>query len=295
MFFQSHLKLDVIPEIKRLRPHAKDNLFLCDASGFHDKMSQLGLGSSRVINNSLLTGDLSRVKQSEKMLKKLSEEQFLSRMWSQTSDVVGALPNVPAFIAGQPLNMRRRNRLKRPAGPLSIFLECTGSGSSMGNSVVQAGRGAALLALTQVLSEQRAVELWVCVTFGTRDELNGLICKVETTPLDLARAAWMLTSLNEMSMMGSYTMTSIIGHHPGSWAYGTPDLERRYSGEIFGRFLSTGSEVLYVPAMFSHDPLVSDPYGWLKNMLVKYGGNTYERGDEEQAGEVVTGFVEFST
>lgn len=298
MFFQKHLGIRCIPEVLAHRPGARDNLFLCDASGLRERIAQFGpmaymteQDQLRVITK-LQDGDMSLVAESDAFINKLMDEQFLSRAWGQRTDVMGSLPDVPAFIAGQPMNMRRRVRLKKPVGPLSIFLETTGSSQVMeGSTPIK--RGAALLALTRVLSEQRPISLWTCATYGSHNELNGLICRVETTPLDLARAAWMLVDLTSMAHACYEVMHRILGYSPGSWAYGTPDLERRYSGDIFSRFLEPGSDVLFVPAMFAGDPLCRDPYRWLRDMLTKYGGDTVTRDSEDDAaGDTLTGYTE---
>lgn len=285
MFFSSHLNVEPIPEIKAVRPAARDSIMLCDAAGFAE---QIGDDPSWITyKRGLIEGDLSLVAKSDEFLRNLEEKLITTRTFCNVVSPVGALPIVPAFIAGQSNNMRLRMRRKKPAGPLSIFLECTGSAGSM-DTERAALRGAAMLALVRKLGDYRPITLWLCVTYGLTNTMNGLLIKVETTPLDLARSAHMLCGLRMTASVGYNVIAKTIGRVPGSWSYGTPDLERRWCGEIFKRFLEPGSDVLYVPAAFSRDRTISDPARWLQDMLVQYGGESVEDGVEAEE----TGFME---
>lgn len=285
-FFQSHLNVECIPEIKRVRPQAHDNIMLCDVPGLIERMEQSVSGADSFIQNyyrdhleKMRRGDLSKVPLSDKYLCDLEDDVFLSKAWHNETGVIGALPNIPAYLAGVPTNMRNRVRAKKPQGPLSIFLECTGSGSTMREHAL--GRGAAMLALVRALSDQRPVDLWLCVTYGTTNEMNGMLCRIETMPLDLGRAAHMLCSLPTTASIGGDIIAQVIGHNPGSWSYGVPELERKWCGEIFKRFLHPYSEVLYVPAALTGDGGLGDARVWLRNMLVKYGGESVVRRDDD--------------
>jgi hypothetical protein len=112
--------------------------------------------------------------------------------------------------------------------------------------------------------------------------MNGLLVRIETTPLDLGRAAHMLVKLDRAASYGADVLKQAIGHNPGSWSYGTPELERRYCGEIFKRFLHPDSDILYVPAAYLGDSNIANPAKWLDDMLVKYGGATVERDEESE-------------
>lgn len=286
MMYLEFMDRDPIPEILAIRPNAKDSIVLCDAGGLARKFSEMGLHD---MAKGVGEGDASLVTRADEYIRRLEDEQFLSKAWDVRSDVVGSLPNVPAYLAGQPASMRRRVRLKKPQGPLVLFLETTGSGSLADRAHY---RGAAMLALVQLLSAQRPVELYVCTTFGEYNTMNALVCKVETTPMDLARSCWMLINLSKMSMRGHDLLRNIRqGRSPGSWSYGTPDLERKYCGEIFGRFLTPGSELLYVPAAFGGDHGLDSAHVWLKAMLKKYGGDSVVREDDEVVAD--TGFNEW--
>ena len=159
--------------------------------------------------------------------------------------------------------------MKKPAGPLSIFLETTGSSGVTGE------RGAAMLALVRLLNEYRPVDLWVCVTFGQREMMNGLLIRVDTRPLALAHAAHMLSSLPDTAYCGGKVLNGLGLSWIGGWSYGVPELERKWCGEIFKRFLEPGSDVLYVPAAFLTDGGASRWSG-LKRCSLNMAGETME-------------------
>lgn len=292
-FWQAHLNVPCIPEIKAVRPHARDNIMLCDAASFADKIEAYGARPGHdymalqfaPFIAKLRTGDPSLVYLSDKYIRDLEEQGFLSKAWHARQDCIGSLPIVPAFIAGQPMNMRRRERTRKPQGPLSIFLESTGSASTMSErETIQ--RGAAMLALVRILSEQRPVDLWICTTFGTHNEMNGLLCRIETQPMDIGRAAHMLTQIGMVASAGHSIIQDAIGHSPGSWSYGTPELERTYCGDIFCRFLHPGSDIVYVPAALTGDSSLSNHGQWVRAMLLRYGGDSVERDDDPEESEI---------
>lgn len=272
---------EAIEEIKAVQPFARDNIFLTDCLGFAERIqanrfSMFG-ESSGEYKEKVIHGDISRVQESDEFLAKFEEEVPRSRTWVNTAELVGSLPIVPAFLAGVPNNMRQRVRVRRPAGPLSIFLECTGSAGSMGSAAN--ARGAAMLALVRILNEYRAVDLWLCVTYGDRGVMHGMLIRVETRPLDLARAAHMLAALHDTAFVGANVLRGAGCQWQHGWSYGVPELERKWCGEIFKRFLHPGSDVLYVPAAYLADNW-RDPTQWLKDMLERYGGETIEREED---------------
>lgn len=286
-----------IPEIEALRPKARDSIVLCDVGGLVKKLRLIEASGSlphyartqRGRVDDLERGDASLGAKADEYIRKLEEEQFLSRAWAQCSDVVGSLPNVPAFLSGHPQSMRRRVRLKKPQGPLALFLECTGSGGAEWSAAI---RGSAMLALVRILESQRPIDVYVCVTYGEYNTMNAVVCRVETRPLDLARAAYSLVNLNTMAALGRAIIADFRpDRNPGSWSYGTPDLERRYCGEIFRRVLTPDAEILYVPAAFARDSGLGSAYDWLRRMLKKYGGDAVVREDDEVDPD--TGFREY--
>jgi hypothetical protein len=221
-------------------------------------------------------GDNGLVAESEKFLASIEDQIPLSRGWVNVDDVVGAIPNVPAFLAGHPQHMRRRQRMARDNSPLTIFMDLTSSAMISARDVTK--RGVVLLALTRMLVEHRPVELWV----GTAKDIRsgypkGSGCaawKIDTAPLDLARSAYHIGAA-AMARGFGYGLTDALFRTGGGWPFGDVDLHRQTAAErlkaVFGF-----SEMLYIPPIHLKDQMTTDPIGWLKKQMKQYVNN----GDE---------------
>lgn len=137
-------------------------------------------------------GDAARVAQADAMLARLEDAVgFEARRWRAVDAVAGGVPNVPAYLSGAPLAMRRRARVMDAAAPLTIAVEL-GVSASVGERTI-ARRGAAALALARIAAGSRPVELWAY--FAARDGSGAgdavMAVRVDTAPVDVARAAWL--------------------------------------------------------------------------------------------------------
>lgn len=206
------------------------------------------------------TGDYSLVEQSESMLKLIEDQVPVSKGWRNVDDVVGAVPNVPAFLAGHPQCMRRRERTMRESAPLTIFMNLTSSMAIPQEKILK--RGIVLLALTRLLVEHRAVELWVgsSLSNSTR-EICTAAWRIDTAPLDLARAAYHISSVAMSRLFGYATCEQLIDKHIGG--YGHDDVEQLK--QVAGWY-----DVMYIPAIRYNDPMVDNPVGWIKNVMKQY-------------------------
>jgi hypothetical protein len=220
-------------------------------------------------------GDLSGVAASDKIMDAIELDAPMTQAWRVTSDVVGGVPNVPAFLAGHPLCMRRRERVTSEQAPLAIYVSLE---LSAGISVdVMRKRGTALLALVRRLSNVRPVELYVCCSIGNNGQAAHIIVKVDTSPLDLARAAHLLTCPSVTRGLAYTTGAHLLRKHLGSawsgdWAFGNVKTYRDNAREIFASVAPAGSEALYITAAHSSDKSVTNPVAWLRDMIAQYGG-----------------------
>lgn len=224
----------------------------------------------------LQEGELSRVATSDKFLAKLEDKfQFETGRFRTIDAISGGLPNVAAFLAGSPLNMRRRQRVADDVGPLTIVADTASSGN-IGAADLEK-RGAAILALVRILSGLRPVTLYAGVCHGNSkqaaDGLNAVFTRVETAPLDLARAAFILANPGAARGVGYGIACNEFGGEYGyiPWAFGDADLTRKYGPECFGRVFP-GSEILYLPSVFATDKSIKEPEKWLMEQVAKYGG-----------------------
>ena len=266
----TQFKQSSIEEIRRLQPQAVDHFALCDIGGLVAKMRTLGMHNDAA---RLEQGEPELTAKADAFLKKFEDEIFLGKGHANVDDVVGAIPNVPAFLAGHPQHMRRRHKERNSRGPLVMMLELTGSSGAMDT---RHGRGAAMMALARLLTVSRPVEMWIMTTYGERNYMNMLACRMDTTPLDVARAASLLCD-NARSANLSAT-SNVVGRTMGrgSWSYGAQELERGWSGEALKRVVCPGAEVLFIPAAYYSDNM-RDPEQWVRDMLKKYGMSAVPR------------------
>lgn len=218
-------------------------------------------------------GDLSEVAASEPLLEQL-EAMFPAPTARRrvVDDVAGAFPNVQAFIAGTPLTMRRKVRQESEFAPLAIVVNLMASSGCPVEAVRR--RGVAVLALVRALSARRPVELYVGITCageqGSKDSAN-VYWKIDTAPLDLARAAYfmvcptVLRSLCFGAVCGLYNTDKSI-----PWAWDAYNASRAHFQTSIARAFPHVSEVLAVPGMTMHDTF-SDPVAWVAKHVRQYG------------------------
>jgi hypothetical protein len=221
------------------------------------------------------TGDLAGVPASDKILDKIETETFVSRVWENKNDVVGGVPNVPAYLAGHPLTMRRRERVLSEQGPLSIFVSLELSAAIDAETMRK--RGVAMLALVRLLSNVRPVTLWAVCAVGNSKTAVNILTRIDTSPLDLARAAHVLTNPCVTRGLCLAIADEMHKKHFGSgwyggWAYGSHDTYRTNARETFRAAVADNGEALLIPAAHKDDQCVNDPIAWLKLMLAQYGG-----------------------
>lgn len=139
-------------------------------------------------------GDMSSVSRSDALLADMECVELESPRRAWRDDVAGAVPNVQAFIAGHPLAMRRRVRTLDAAAPIAIVVDI-GANAAVKTDQIER-RGAAILALVRTLAARRPVELWAGSILAADGGINAsaTFFRIETTPLDLARAAFVLTN-----------------------------------------------------------------------------------------------------
>lgn len=214
-------------------------------------------------------GDNALVKDSEEFMRQIEDVVPLTRGWRNVDDVVGGMPIVPAYLAGHPLCMRRRERTMKQTAPLVVYMDLTSSGMVSSRDVQK--RGVALLALVRQLAAHRPVELWIGASLGgyDRDPLSGTICwRIDTAPLDLARAAFYI-SATVMSRGFGYSLAQHLLGTGGSWPFNDYDKHCRTAKERLAAVFP-GKEIMYVPPIMGTDELVREPVKWLKRTLAQY-------------------------
>jgi len=220
-------------------------------------------------------GDLDGVAASDAYLTRFEALAPMRGAWRVRDDVTGGVPNVPAFLAGTPLTMRRRERVATETAPLSIAVDLVSSQSVSADDLKK--RGALILALVRALSATRPVELWIGAssTVGTRSTEGAwhVWTRLDTAPLDLARAAHVMTC----PAVARGMMYAMLGHMSETegdylkWPYNNHQWSRANMRGVLSRVIGSG-DMLTIAAPHTNDELVNEPEQWFERMLKDYGG-----------------------
>jgi hypothetical protein len=214
-------------------------------------------------------GDNAAVAKSERYLSEMAAYMPESARRAYIDDVAGATPNVQAFIAGHPLNMRRRIVTKDEYAPLCIVYDPTCSSSIPAEKMTQ--RGIAVLALVRALAGVRPVELYVAGGLDWDHGIEGMgadwgawiMVRIETAPLDIARAAHYMTHAS----FPRGILYSILEGAPtkasGGWPYGSHRVSIKNFEAIAKQALPHAQDVLAIPGVINSDPLLDNPRLWL--------------------------------
>lgn len=272
------------------KPGARERAFVTDIAGFADICETLPRGECKGYNYNwgassftgnmsykdsahfVRHGDLSAVALSDSMLSKLETLIPVTHSFRIVDDVVGGMANVPAHIAGTPLSMRRRQRITSVQAPLAIFVELVAS-AGISHSKMQA-RGAAIFALVRSLCVIRPVELYAVLSLGVSQTRATAAIKIDTAPLDLARACHVLTHASVSRTLGFNTLNHYCLNDSwgGNWAFGSEKLQRGSGREMLQTLIGAASEALYIPPAHLNDKNLTEPETWVREMIAQYGG-----------------------
>lgn len=223
-------------------------------------------------------GDFARVAPSDEYLAQFESVAPTRAAWRTIDDVSGALPNIPAYLAGTPLTMRRRARVMSEQAPLTIVVDVASSAGISAKKLER--RGAAILALVRGLSAIRPVQLWAGVSATPHSKNNAgawhVFARIETAPLDLARAAHFLTCPAVARAMLYGIIYKVSGNERDSglsWPYNDHKFSRENGREIVGRVMGgAGEDVFYIAPPYIEDALVNTPDAWLADAIKTWGG-----------------------
>jgi hypothetical protein len=213
-------------------------------------------------------GDAALVPDAEKLIDKLAvaidvpEREIIS-------DIVGGWPSVPDFIAGHPDCMRRRAAVESEASPLAIWVIVTASYSV--NPEQMTRRGTAILALVMALSRIRPIELGIISLDMAKNGTESVIAAtVNTTPLDIATAAYALTSAAFFRRL-CYGLASKLHNIIGRWPQAYLSDRKTYLAGLLERLGADPTRDLIIEGAFISDPLLDDPIAWVRGQVAKFG------------------------
>lgn len=222
------------------------------------------------------------VPDAQKLLSKLEASISIESI-AYESSVAGCFPVVAEYLAGEPECMLEPTPVNSEMAPLAIYIDLTTSYNVTSQQFHK--RGVAVLALAMLLSQIRPISLHVCtVMHGKRkgdDSVSLVTSRIETAPLDLARAAYALTDVAVARRL-FYAVAEKLHDFNGMW----PELKgANYAATTSPAYtkrvrelLDLDSDVLYIPAVCSvdseFDQMVNRPVDWINKNLALYGGVT---------------------
>jgi len=217
--------------------------------------------------NMAISGNLAMAARSDELLARFERFAFEAPLKAWQRDVAGQRPDVPAFIAGHPAAMRRRVRLVSQAAPLAIVIDLTTSGGVNERDIEK--RGAAILALCRVLAARRPVELWAgCMTDANGKDCCAMFARIDTSPLDLAHAAFAMVSPAYPRQM-LYSLARGAHGFQGHWPYSDHNASRVHMRDIIRPALPHVGELLAIPAIHVADNIARNPEAWIAETLAK--------------------------
>lgn len=220
-------------------------------------------------------GDMSGVAASDALMQRYEGAEIMTARRAWRDDVAGSIPNVPAFLAGHPLAMRRRIRAENEAAPLAITVDL-GAAAQITQQDIQK-RGAAILALVRVLSARRPVELWAGAILAAGPhpsqapalDASATFCRIETAPLDIACAANILTHVSSLRRV-VWAAASAHGYN-GQFPFNAYQRHSDHQSELLAPAFAHTSEALHLPRLKSSDELsIKDPAKWIETQIERF-------------------------
>lgn len=182
--------------------------------------------------------------------------------------VAGGMVNVPDFLQGKPLCMRRRTMVESYAAPVRIVVEPLVSGGTRDYTI--RARGAAVAALVMRLSETRPVELWaVGAAKPERSETAVSFVKIGVHPISLATLTAVLTTPEFARGCMLTAARKAVGSTSLDidWGWYIHDSEPRM--ERIRKELNLEPTDIMVPGghLTEQDEIIRDPVAWVNKYL----------------------------
>lgn len=185
------------------------------------------------------------------------------------NDVAGAYPDVPAFLAGQPDNMRRRVMVPSERAPVRVWF-CTTSSAGFTPAQI-AKRGAAACALVMALiARGRAVELWAFTALdGTLNGQNALCIRQNTAPFDVASVANAMTS-GGFDRCLCHGVSRHRNGYSGGWSrhilnWGSWEARVQSCRKVLEGLTDPADIIL--PPIYIADTILTDPVRWVNETV----------------------------
>lgn len=241
----------------------------------HDNDSWAG-GSFDHCVSTLNKGDASSADKAQKIFDKLLLSGIEApRLKTLQPSVVGFMPIVPNVIAGVPDCMWKREETDILAEntPVTIYVDVVVSSGITTQELFD--RGVAILALTMALSTIRPIDLYAVAMCDILADGHacGTITRIETRPLDLARASWMLTSngfARRLMHSGAMYHRDTIYNTHAPFCWGMSPNNPAYVSK-FKSIVGMTPEDIFIPGGWLYDNLMkNNPVAWVNKMIEQH-------------------------
>lgn len=214
-----------------------------------------------------LSGDTKLVPDAEALLTQLDTHiETPRRVWNHSP--VGPQCSIPEYIAGIPTCMRTLSYEMDEAAPITIFVTTTSSAGISAETLAK--RGTVILALVMALSRVRPVSLHqlTIVDGQDKDGETVITSQINTNPLDLATACYVLTSAGFARRL-TYDLAKAKNGFTGGW----PRRYRYGNSAPYFAYLKTKlapadpSKCLIIGSAELGDELLTQPLAWISKQI----------------------------
>lgn len=211
------------------------------------------------------TGDTRLVPEAERLLASLDTHiETPRRTWHRSP--AGAFSNIPEYLAGIPTYMRRLVDEPDDRAPITILVVTTSSAGI--NAATLAKRGTVILALVMALTRIRPVSLQqICMVDGRHEGETIITSEINTAPLDLATACYVLTSAGFARRL-TYDLARAHNDFTGGWprkmVYWDP---QPYYETVKRRLTPDPTKCLIIGAAQLGDELLQHPLQWIQKQV----------------------------
>lgn len=223
----------------------------------------------------LRAGDMTHLAKAQSIIDKLQISDMLTNnIQILDSAIAGFVPNVAAYLAGQPECMFDLQEIEQPNinAPISIYFDVGVSAAVSNTQIVN--RGIAAIAFAMAMNAIRPVDLYaVSLSATDNSRMNiGDVVKIASRPMDLPRALYMITNPGYTRMLGLTTLRHIGAKHGystymGSWPFGTLPTNKNYDA-LCREALDMQPHDIFLKGGFITDTLMlNDPVKWVNEMV----------------------------
>ncbi len=232
--------------------------------------SWLGGESPRGALNTLLFGNDATTAQAEELLSQIALPEISTRRAVTVRSPYGGRVSVSDWLAGSPTPMRRRRKTDLDTNPLQVYVSTTCSAAITADQIMR--RGVAILAYLMLAQQYRPVDLCLYTDMhGDDDGTTHLLIPIESRPLNLSTSAYCLTSAGYDRGL-THSVGRMLNGFDGSWAAGFQygRANAAYTAGLRRKF-NASDDALMISSIHAHDPLLTDPLGWINDQLSHAG------------------------